>query len=249
MKMHRWAMPLVAAATFAAFTAFSASGAFAQDAAASSNAEEARMTIGKFLDYGGWVGWLIILCSVVMVALVIEHSVSIKREKLVPPEVVDELEALLQEQEYQEALNLCQSEPNFVTNMVGASLGKMAHGFEEMRGAALDAAAAEFGKLKQKISYLSLLANIGPMLGLFGTVYGMVAAFGEIVALGASVTPKDLAQGVQSALITTVLGLLVAMPCIVASFIFSNKIITVAAELQSIGEDMIERFRTQGQTA
>lgn len=246
MKMNKWALPLIAAAVAAALPAASA---FAQDAAAAASSDDGTMTLMKFLEYGGWVGWLIVLCSVIMIALIIEHTVNIKRDKLVPPEVVDELEALLQEQEYQEALNMCQSEPNFVTNMVGAALGKMQFGFEEMQNAANDAAGAELGKLKQKISYIVLLANMGPMLGLFGTVYGMVGAFGEIVRLGPAVTPKDLASGVQQALITTVLGLLVAMPCIIAGFIFQNKVSTISGELQAIGLDMLERFRPQNQNA
>lgn len=244
MKMKKWALPLIAAAVVAALPAASA---FAQDAPPAG--DDGTMTLAKYIEYGGWVGNLIIVCSVIMVALIIEHSVNIRRDKLVPPEVVDELEALLQEQEYQEALNMCQSEPNFVTNMVGAALGKMQYGFDEMVAAANEAAGGELGKLKQKISYIVLLANMGPMLGLFGTVYGMVGAFGEIVRLGPAVTPKDLAGGVQQALITTVDGLLVAMPCIIAGFIFQNKVSSIAGELQSIGLDMLERFRPQNQNA
>lgn len=242
-----WASGLVATAAVASLSA----SAWAQDAAAAPAAavDDGRMTIGKYIEYGGWVGNLIIVCSIAMVALVIEHFVNIKRDKIAPPETIDELEALLQEQQYQEALELCESEKNFVTAMVGAALPKLSHGFDEMRDAAMAAATNETSKLNQKISYLSLLANMGPMLGLFGTVYGMVSAFGEIVALGPAVTPKDLAGGVQQALITTVDGLLVAMPCIGFGFYFKNKVIAITNELTAIGEDMLERFRTHGQAA
>lgn len=245
-SLKNWALALTAAAVIAAADA----SAWAQDAAAGAAAPESEdLTIGKILDYGGWVGWLIILCSVVMVALIIEHCVNIRRDKLVAPEVVDELEALLQEQEYQEALELCESEKNFVTSMVGAALTHMEHGFEEMRDAATGAAQAESAKLNTKISYITLLANIAPMLGLFGTVWGMVGAFTEIVKLGPAVTPKDLASGVQQALITTVLGLLVAVPCITFGFWIKNKVNQITGELSTIGFDMIERFRTTGSAA
>jgi biopolymer transport protein ExbB len=183
-----------------------------------------------------------------MVALIIEHIVNIKRDKVAPPETIDELEALLNEQQYQEALELCESEKNFVTNMVGAALTHMEHGFDEMRDAATQAAQAEANKLNMKISYISLLANIAPMLGLFGTVFGMVAAFTEIVKLGPAVTPKDLASGVQQALITTVDGLLVAIPCISFGFWIKNKVNQICDELSSVGFDMIERFRSSHAT-
>jgi biopolymer transport protein ExbB len=243
-----WAQGLSASAFMAAVSV----SAFAQDgaAAAAPAAEEdsGDLTFGKYIEYGGWVGNLIIVCSVIMVALIIEHCVNIKRDKIAPPEVVDELEALLQEQEYQEALELCQSDKNFVTSMVGAALTHMEHGFDEMRDAATAAAASESAKLNLKISYIPLLANVAPMLGLFGTVYGMVAAFTEIVKLGPAVTPKDLASGVQQALITTVDGLLVAIPCIGFGFWIKNKVIGICDELSSIGFDMIERFRTTNPT-
>jgi biopolymer transport protein ExbB len=240
-----WATGLAAACVIAATSV----STFAQDTAAAPAEDSGDLTFGKYLEYGGWVGWLIIVCSVAMVALIIEHSVNIRRDKLVPPEVIDELEALLQEQEYQEALELCESEKNFVTAMVGAALSHMEHGFDEMRDAATGAAQGETNKLNQKISYLTLLANIAPMLGLFGTVFGMVGAFTEIVKLGPAVTPKDLAGGVQQALITTVDGLLVAIPCIMGGFIFKNKVNAIVDELSSIGFDMIERFRTTNPAA
>ena len=86
-------------------------------------------------------------------------------------------------------------------------LPKLNAGFDTMEDVMAEAAAMEAVRLHTKISYLSLIANLAPMLGLFGTVLGMVGAFNEIVRLGAAVTPKDLANGVQQALITTLFGL------------------------------------------
>lgn len=247
-KFKTWAMPLVAAGFSAAVSvsAFAQQGGAAPAAAA--EVDNGDLTFGKYIEYGGWVGNLIIVCSVAMVALIIEHMVNIKRDKIAPPETIDELEALLQEGQYQEALELCESEKNFVTTMVGAALTHMEHGFDEMRDAATQAAQGESNKLNTKISYINLLANIAPMLGLFGTVFGMVGAFTEIVKLGPAVTPKDLAGGVQQALITTVDGLLVAIPCITFGFWIKNKVNTIVDELTSVGFDMIERFRTANPT-
>ena len=100
-------------------------------------------------------------------------------------------------------------------------------------------------KLHTKISYLSLIANLAPMCGLFGTVLGMVGAFNEIVKLGPAVTPKDLANGVQQALITTLFGLVVAIPAMGFFFFFRNKVTRITWEIRAIGEDLIERFRPQ----
>ena len=137
------------------------------------------------INWGGWIGWIIIGLSVWTMAMVIELSVNLRRDKLVPPEVIDELEALMTEEEYQEALELCEAQPNFITNSLGAALPRIDEGWGEMKGAMEAAAGVESLKLQQKIGWLLFLSNMGPLLGLFGTVVGMIQAFKEIVRLGA----------------------------------------------------------------
>lgn len=245
--MRKWSLMAIVLTAFAAVMfAFPAVQAFAQDAADVAAAEDAaNITVGKILKWGGIVGGVVILMSIAMVALTIEHFVSIKRDKIVPPECIDEIEALFEEEEYQEALEYCESEPNYLTNMLAAALPKLNAGFDVMEEAMVDAAGMEAVRLHTKISYLSLIANLAPLCGLFGTVLGMVGAFNEIVRLGPAVTPKDLAGGVQSALITTLFGLVVAIPAIASYFFFRNRVVKITFELKAIGEDLLERFRPQ----
>ena len=89
------------------------------------------------------------------------------------------------------------------------------------------------------------MSNLAPLIGLFGTVLGMVGAFNEIVKLGPAVTPKDLANGVQQALITTLFGLVVAIPALTFFFIFRNRVTRITWEIRAIAEVLIERFRPQ----
>ena len=213
--------------------------AFAQDAGGNS--------LGKIIMGGGVVGWAIILLSIISLALAIEHFVTVRRDKLVPPELIDEVEALFEEEEYQEALELCESEPNFLTNILSAGLPKINAGFEAMEKAMDEVSEEETIKLQQKISWLNLIANIAPMMGLLGTVYGMIVAFNTITKLGQNVTPADLSQGISAALVTTMLGLIVAIPTMSVFFYFRNKVIKVSLELAAIADDLVERFRPQQQ--
>jgi len=223
-----------------------AGGASAQDGA-NYVPPEAQITVGNILKWGGWIGIVIILHSVAAVALIIEHFMNVKRDKIVPPEIVDEIEALFEEEEYQEALELCESTPNFLTNILAAGLPKLNAGFDTMKQIMSEQAAIEATKLHQKISYLALIGNMAPMWGLFGTVSGMIGAFAKIVELGPKVTPKDLALGVQQALITTFEGLFVAMPCMMFFFLFRNRVVSIINELTAVADDMVERFRPQRQ--
>jgi biopolymer transport protein ExbB len=209
--------------------------AFAQDAGGNS--------LGKIIMGGGVVGWAIILLSIISLALAIEHFVTVRRDKLVPPELIDEVEALFEEEEYQEALELCESEPNFLTNILSAGLPKINAGFEAMEKAMDEVAEEEAIKLHQKVGWLSLIGNIAPMMGLFGTVLGMIGAFNEITRLGQAVQPQDLSKGISTALITTLFGLFVAMPALFFFFVFRNKVIKVSLEITAIADDLVERFR------
>ena len=197
------------------------------------------------ISKGGAIGIVIILVSVATLALIIEFSVNVRRDKICPPELVDELEALLEEEEYQEALELCEAEPNFLTNSLAAGLPRLNEGYAQVKEALEAQAGIEAVKLQQKVSWMLFLSNVAPMLGLFGTVSGMIQAFDEIVKLGAKVTPKDLAGGISAALVTTFLGLFVAIPALAAYQIFRNKATRISIDIAGILEDMTERFRNR----
>lgn len=216
---------------------FFASVAFAPDAQA------AESFVSSVLTKGGAIGWVIILLSVATLALIIEYGVNVRADKICPPETIDEVEALLEEGEYQEALELCESDPNFVTRSLAAGLPRINDGYEKIKESVEAAASIEAVKLQQKVSWMLFLSNVAPMLGLFGTVFGMIKAFNTIVELGGNVQAKDLAGGISAALVTTFLGLFVAIPAVAAYQYFRNKATRISIHFADVLEEMIERFR------
>lgn len=192
---------------------------------------------------GGVVGFIIIILSFIMVSLIIEHIFTLQRDKLVSPEAIVQLEELIENGQYDEAINLCEGVRNFVTNVVGAALLKTNEGEEAMVSAAESQVVEENTKLMHKISWLNLIGNIAPMLGLFGTVAGMVSAFSEIANSAEQPSPKDLAAGIYMALITTIWGLIVAIPAISAYFVFKNKVQKIGLELSAVSGELIERCK------
>jgi biopolymer transport protein ExbB len=206
---------------------------------------ESEGFVSSILTKGGPIGWVIILLSVATLALIIEFGVNVRADKICPPELIDEVEALLEEDEYQEALELCESEPNFVTRSLAAGLPRLNEGYAKVKEAMEAAAGIEAVKLQQKVSWMLFLSNVAPMLGLFGTVSGMITAFDVIVQKGAKVTPADLAGGISAALITTFLGLLVAIPAVSAYQYFRNKATRISIHFAEVLEEMTERFRNR----
>lgn len=201
-------------------------------------------TFIEAIQSAGAIGYLIILMSVVAMALIIEHFMTLKREKLAPPEVIDEIEELFQEGNYQEALEACEASPCFFSNVTAAGIRKLGHPFAAIEKSLEEMEDEESIKLQQKIGWLSLIAGIGPMMGLFGTVTGMVGAFATIGSAGAGgVNPSDFAADISLALMTTVLGLTVAIPTTGFYAYFRNKVTMTSLEIGAVVEELFERFR------
>lgn len=197
----------------------------------------------ELLGFAGPIGWLLVVLNFVGYGLIIEHLMSIRRDNLVPPDLLNRLEELFEEEDYEEVMNLCESQPNFLTNVIASGLPRIGSGYEGIRQAMDEVSSQESTKLHQKISYLNLISNTAPMLGLFGTVSGMIGAFDSIAKATTSPKPSELAGGIQQALVTTFLGLLVAIPISAAFFFFRNRVIRVIMEINSISDELMERFR------
>ncbi|HED65638.1 MAG TPA: MotA/TolQ/ExbB proton channel family protein [Planctomycetes bacterium] len=216
--------------------------AFGQDDAAAASTEN-TLTIGHLIKASGIFGWIIILLSIIALALVIENFLSLKRDKLAPPELIDEIQALFDEEQYQEAMELCENEPTFLTRIAGAGIAKIGHDFEVIEKSVEEMGDQESVKLHQKIGWLSLISNVAPMLGLLGTVSGMVVAFNTIATSAGQANPAELANGISQALLTTLFGLVVAIPTTAAFAYMRNNLVRSVIEVGAIVEDLFERFR------
>jgi len=236
--MSRLRLIFLASAGFLLTSPFAA--ALQENAAA---AEDGGTDVMAAINNAGIIGYLIIAMSMVAGALIIEHFTSIKRDKLAPPETVDEIEELLAEGNYQEALDLCEAEPSFFTNIAAAGIRKIGHPFQALEKSVEEMEDEESVKLQQKIGWLSLIAGVGPMMGLFGTVTGMVGAFATIATAAGGVEPSEFAGDISMALMTTVLGLTVAIPTTGFYAFFKNKVTITSLEIGAIIEEMFERFR------
>ena len=239
---------LLLAVLAVALTVF-AVDAFAQESGRKAISDVNTISWFETIMQGGVIGFVIIGLSIASLALVIEHFMTIKRDALVPPELLGHLESLFEDEEYEEAMTLCESAPNFLTNVIAAGLPRIGQPYEQIEAAMQEAGEQEAVKLHQKISYLSLIGNVSPMLGLFGTVMGMIVAFNVIAKSAGAPSPADLANGIQIALVTTFLGLLVAIPTVSAYFFFRNKVIRIVMEVGQISEELMERFRPAEEAA
>jgi len=209
-----------------------ASGALAQDDPFHT---APKKTWWELFQATGPVGWLMVITSMTGTAFVIEHLVNVRREKIAPTPLAQDLQALIEEGQYEEAIELCDQEGGYLSNLVGSALRMRSGGYSEMINALEQAAIEEQFKLTTKVSYLSLIGNIGPLLGLLGTVTGMIASFQVIENLKAP-TPKDLATGVYESLVNTTMGLFIGIVFLTAFFLYKNKVtaMSLSINLQAV---------------
>ena len=233
---------LVVLAVLAVFTVPGLAQEQAAGAAAAPGPES--LTIASLIAKSGPIGWTIIALSIVMLALVIENYVTLNREKLAPPELIDEIQSLFDEGQYQEAMELCENERNFFTRICAAGIAKIGHQFDVIQTSLQEMGDEEAIKLHQKVGWIAVLAAVSPMIGLLGTVSGMIGSF-HTIATTANPTPSELAGGIYTALLTTLFGLMVAIPATAAFSFLRNRLVRSTIEIGAIVEDLFERFRPE----
>jgi biopolymer transport protein ExbB len=206
--------------------------------------EDGSIDVAGLLQAGGSIGWVIVALSVAMVALIIEHLLSIRRGSLMPSGLAEELHQLLSTGQHAQAATLARERTSYLGFVVAAALQETAFGYAAVEKALEDAAAEQAARLFRKIEYLSVIGVIAPMLGLMGTVWGMILAFGEF-AINANPQPTDLAPAISLALVTTLQGLIVAVPALAAFAWFRSRVDEFVAEASLLAEHVLSPVKRQ----
>ncbi|MFV1963931.1 MAG: MotA/TolQ/ExbB proton channel family protein [Pirellulaceae bacterium] len=188
----------------------------------------------------GWFYMLVFLgLSFTLVALFVMNLLTARRENVCPVGLVEGFEAHLTAEQYQEAYDMARNDESFLGLVLSAGLAKLSSGYATAIEAMQEVGEEENMKLEHRLSYMALIGTISPMVGLFGTVQGMIAAF-SVIAVGGS-TPKasELAAGISTALMTTLVGLAVAIPAIASFNILKNRIARLVLEVGIVSEGLM----------
>lgn len=184
--------------------------------------------------------------SFALVAVFVMNVLAARRDNILPPDLIDGFEALLNAKKYQEAYELAKSDESFLGRVLSAGLAKISSGYEHAIEAMQEVGEDENMKLDHRLSYLALIGTISPLFGLLGTVDGMVQSFEVIAKSVTSPKPAELAQGIATALVTTLVGLWLAIPAIIAFNILRNRVARLVLEVGIVSENLMSRFQTVG---
>ena len=199
-----------------------------------------------------WAGievptYFILAGSIVVFALIIEHFLAVRRATVYPLEQVRRAKEQIEKRNFRECLEGLRKSTTFFARTMTAALLHARHGFDAMHEAALEKSGELSGKMFRKAEYLNILGNLGPLLGLLGTVWGMIEAFGALSAGGGG--GGELAGGISKALVNTLLGLALAIVGIGFFGVCRNRIdsLTVSSTVETL--DLLEYFRVSPSAA
>ena len=195
----------------------------------------------ELLVMGGEMMIPILICSIIAVTVAIERFVNLQRRKVIPPGFVSGLSAALGTgfKNVDSAINYCVQGGSTIGQIFKAGINKLKDGPEAVEKAIEDAGAREIGKMKRKLRPLAAVATISPLLGLLGTVYGMIEAFQAASNAGHGKSDM-LAEGIYVALVTTAAGLSLAIPVLIIHQVLSGKVDSMVDEIDESAVEFLE---------
>jgi biopolymer transport protein ExbB len=229
----------------AAIAAWDSEGILAQG-----DAVAARAGIWQIVFSGGVVGLVILIIllglSIAAAYLVFDQAMTLRRREILPEGLGEAVRQALQRGSAGDADTACQRAPSVLAYSLLSGLAEGDGAWSQVEKAVEDAMAEQSARLMRRIEYLSVIGNIAPMIGLLGTVTGMIFAFQQVAVSQGAAGAGDLAEGIYQALVTTVGGLLVAIPSLAAFAIFRNRVDALMAEVAHQASHALAPLKRRG---
>lgn len=222
------------ALNFPDVSSFLSGGLLAQETPAAGDAAAESSGLWQIIFSGGIVGLLIMLLlfalSITAAYLVFDQIMTLRRNEILPAGLAEAVRQALLTGHIKEADAACRRSPSVLGFVLHNGLSELEFGWSQVEKAMEDALAEQAARLMRRIEYLSVIGNIAPMVGLLGTVTGMIFAFQAVAGSEGAAGAGDLAEGIYQALVTTVGGLVIAIPALGAFAIFRNRVDGLIAE-------------------
>jgi biopolymer transport protein ExbB len=215
----------------------------AQEGVAPGEEAASAESLFSLLRKGGPVMIPLALASVIALAIIFERFISLRRNKIIPEGFISGLKEAFNppEADVNKALDYCERGRSPVGHIFKAGLLNLKRGEEFVEKAIEDAGTREAEKLRRSLRGLSIIATVSPLLGLLGTVYGMIGAFQTATAVGLG-KAELLAQGIYEALVTTATGLTIAIPVLLFFQYFLTRVDTLVDEIDEMGIEFMEHY-------
>src|SRR5262245_5845406 len=201
-----------------------------------------KSTIMWFITTSGVIGAGILLLSIYFIATVGKLFVELRHEVAMPPQVLQQCEDLLQKKEFMGIYNLLKTDKSFFSRVLFAGISELPNGMSEAREAMSGVTEAVTVGMEKKISILAVLGTLGPMIGLLGTLTGMISRCSVIAMHDVQLKASDVAKGISEALLLTFEGVMLSVPAIYFFSVFKNRVATISADTLLKADEFLRHF-------
>ncbi len=189
------------------------------------------------------VAGVLVCFSLISIALIIDAAIHLRESKISPVDTAEHIRSLINARQLRELTDFTATDPSFIGKTLDAGLRRASLGYPAMREALENAAAENSANLFRRIEMLNIIGNIGPLVGLLGTVLGMIMAFNALHHTGGHAKVTDLSAGISAALWHTFGGLAVAIPSLVAFGFFRTRLDKMVTRASILAEELLESLR------
>jgi biopolymer transport protein ExbB len=194
-----------------------------------------------FLERGGPIMVPLILCSIIVLAIVIERAFSLRKKKVLVPEIISVIETIKKPEDIHLAISICQKNEGAFANIIQLGLENKDLPSEELKELISDQGRQEARSFEKGLGVIETIAGIAPLLGLLGTVTGMIKVFTVISEQGLGQT-QALSGGISEALITTVVGLSIGIPSLVLYNYFTEKAENLIMDIEKFTSKLLRKL-------
>jgi biopolymer transport protein ExbB len=199
------------------------------------------------IEKGGVILILIFVLALVAAVLIIERLLYFRRIRTDEEKLLGRLKSVLEKKHYDEGLNICESSPSPLANLMQAGIEYRGHEERDIKDVIMDAANLEVPRMERFLSAIGTIAHIAPLLGLLGTVTGNIQAFGVLGKFGSVGDPALLAKGIAEALITTAAGIVVSIPTIIFHNSLVSKVNHLIIRLENRANELVLLLGKKGE--
>jgi biopolymer transport protein ExbB len=208
------------------------------------NAAPAKAEEGLFWHIiksaGPIFGPLLLFLSVALVALIVMLALDLRLSVAIPPQFVEQFTETVNRRQFKEAFELARNDPSFLAKVLTGGMSRLQYGLEDARDAALNMVESLKSSKEQLNNYTAVISSLGPLVGLVGTVFGMILAFKALAQ--SKLEQAKLADAISHALVITMLGIAIAVPGLFFNAFFRNRITRISMDTANIADDLLTQM-------
>jgi len=246
-QSRRWWLG-VASLALVALVMASPIAAWAQEGGGAAPPRETKSWIEWFLESNGVIGLFILVMSVWMISVLIQLAIQFRPEVAMPPEIALRCDDMLAQKDFKGIYELVKADDSFFSRVLNTGISELPSGLAEARDGMERFGESIIIGMEKKISILAVLGTLGPMIGLIGTLSGMIKSFSVIARSGQGLDPGEIAGGISEALLLTFEGVFLSIPAIFFYSFFKNKIAMISTAVMLRSDEFLRHFAHQARS-